>query len=98
MTEKSERSLSKQVSLLKSRSPKSIGIDSQDARSGIRRMKTDKAHILRSNSCNNDDEVNMAEGDEYIYLDSCASKRLFILRDLVWSHSFGHGRLLHRIF
>ena len=34
-----------------------------------------------SDSYNNDDEVNMAEDEEYVYLDSCASKRLFILRD-----------------
>ena len=32
-------------------------------------------------SYNNDDEVNMAEDDEYVYLDSCASKRLSIFRD-----------------
>ena len=49
---------------------------------------SDKARILMSNSCNNDDEVNMAEGDEYVCLDSCASKRLFILRDQSCLESF----------
>ena len=40
-------------------------------------------------SCNNDkDEVNVAEDDEYVFLDSCASKRLFILRDQSYLESF----------
>ena len=46
-----------------------------------------------SNSYNNDDEVNMAEDDEYVYLDSYASKRLFILRDqLCWESFVYSGR------
>ena len=49
---------------------------------------SDEAYILLSNSCNNDDEVNMAEDDEYVYLDSCATKRLFILRDQSCLESF----------
>ena len=40
------------------------------------------------NSYNNDDEVNMAEDDEYVYLDSGASKHLFILRDQSCLESF----------
>ena len=55
--------------------------DTEDEYSG-------KAHILMSNSCNNDNEVNMAEDDEYVYLDSCASKRLFFLRDQSCLESF----------
>ena len=39
-------------------------------------------------SYNNDDEVNIAEDDEYVYLDSCASKRLLILRDQSRLESF----------
>ena len=34
-----------------------------------------------SDSYNNDDEVNLAEDVEYVYLDICASKCLFILCD-----------------
>ena len=41
-----------------------------------------------SDSYNNDDEVNMAEDDEYVYMDSCSSKRLFILRDQSCLESF----------
>ena len=41
-----------------------------------------------SDSYNNDDEVNMAEDDEYVYLNRCASERLFILRDQSCLESF----------
>ena len=49
---------------------------------------SDEAHTLLSNCYNNDDEVNVAEDDEYVYLDSCASKQLFILRDKSCLESF----------
>ena len=41
-----------------------------------------------SDSYNNDDEVNMEKDDEYVYLDSCASKHLFILSDQSCLESF----------
>ena len=38
--------------------------------------------MIDSCSCNNDKyKINEAKTDEYVYLDSCASKCLFILRD-----------------
>ena len=51
--------------------------------------ESDETHMIDSCSCNNDkDEVNVAEDDDYVYLDSCASKRLFILRNQSFVESF----------
>ena len=44
-----------------------------------------------SDSYNNDDKVNMAESDEYVYLGSCASKSLFIFRDQSCFKSLVHS-------
>ena len=45
--------------------------------------------MIASCSCNNNkEETNVAEDDEYVYLDSCASQRLFILSDQLFLESF----------
>ena len=36
----------------------------------------DEVYLLMSDSYNNDNEVNMAEDDEYVYLDSCGQSCL----------------------
>ena len=60
-----------------------------EERREIQRMKTDEAHMLMSGSYNNDDEVYMmVEENEYVYLESYASKHLFILHDQSCLQSF----------
>ena len=78
----------KQVSPLRNRRLVLTGIDIQDERSEIQRMKTQMKLKYQSLSYNNDYKDNTAEDDEYVYLDSCALKRLIILCDQLCLESF----------
>ena len=51
--------------------------------------ESDEVHMMISYSCGNFvEEVHMAEYDGYVFLDSCASKRLFIVKDQSVLESF----------
>ena len=51
--------------------------------------ESDEIHMMLSYSCGNFvEEVHMAEDDGYVFLDSCESKRLFIVKDQSVLESF----------
>ena len=72
----------------KNRSPRSIGIDSQDERREIRRMKIQLKLMYSCLTVTTTTTKSTWQKIMSIYLDSCASKRLFILCDQSCLESF----------